>query len=145
MWGDPGNSVRLPDVGENLSFHDLQFIQFFYRMSPVADCKTSLFRQRAGIENPDFRGSIAHKDLAAMAGQTPSFSGVSKPAQQMEVAQSIHKSYLPLPCQLHHCILQQGNSFTKKLWCKVYALNDLPSFQTHLAERGTTLQASAFV
>src|SRR6202051_1346336 len=145
LRGDPGNSVRLPDVGENLSFDDLQFIQLFYRMSPVADCKTSLFGQRAGIENADFRRSIAHKDLAAIAGQTPSFSGISKLAQQLEVAQSIHKSCLRLPCQLHHCILQQGNSFTKELWCEVDAPNHLPSFQSHLAKRGTTLQAGAFV
>jgi hypothetical protein len=46
---DLGNAIAVPHVGEDLPFHELQFIQLIDRGQAIADLKAMLFLKSFGI------------------------------------------------------------------------------------------------
>ena len=52
---DPGDSISLPHVGENLALHELEFVQLFDGSIAILDCEMPLFLKRAGVQNADRR------------------------------------------------------------------------------------------
>ena len=85
------------------------------------DCKPALFRQRAAIQNADFRRSVAHEDLMTIRRQTPSFPGIRKAAQQAKVVAghicgnsdfSYNENFIPSVVYSHPQIARVG--YTQK-------------------------------
>jgi hypothetical protein len=115
LWRDAGDAIGLPDIGENLSLDEFQFIQLVDRLVPIVDFDSTLFRERVAVQNADLSGPVAHEKVTAIGGETPSFAGVSEGAQQFEVAEVVDKSGLGLPGELHHCVSEESDSLTEKI------------------------------
>src|SRR5271156_1446595 len=136
---DSRNPIRLPHVGENLSFDELQFVQLIDGSVPIADFETPLLRKRACVQHANFGGSVAHEELVSCAlavrGKAPPFAGIGKAAQQTEVAQVVDKSDLRLPGELHNFVLEESDALAKELRRQINPLKNCSGLQTDLAQR----------
>src|SRR5271169_1478965 len=81
----------------------------------------------------------------AIRVEAPAFARIRKPAQQAEVAEVVNKSNLRLPSELNYFVVDEGNSFAKKLRRQVSSLNYLAGLQANLPQRGSAIETSAFV
>src|SRR5215831_95352 len=91
---DPRDTIRLPYVGQNLSFEKLELVEFGDRRAAVTDLKATFFAERAPVKNPDRGRAIAHEKICSIGRQAPAFAGVRKAAEQMKVARVVDESNL---------------------------------------------------
>ena len=90
---NPGNAIRVPDVGENLSFHELQFVQLIDRRGSIVNLEPTLLLKRLRIQNANLRRAVTQEKFAAIGRKAPAFSGVRDFPQQAEVFDVIDETH----------------------------------------------------
>ncbi len=70
---NPRDSIAVPDVGENLSLDELQFVQLIDGSRSIVNFQPSFLLQSFGIEYPDLLCPIAQEHFPAISGEAPPF------------------------------------------------------------------------
>ncbi len=71
-----GDAIAVPNIREDLTVDEFQFIQLIDRGRAVANFQAALFLQSFRIENSNLGCSVTQEKLAATGCEAPTFSGV---------------------------------------------------------------------
>lgn len=144
-WGDSCNPVGLPDVGKQLAFHPLQFVEVVDGLACVTDLDPALFRQSLRVPNANLIRAVVHEDTGCVMGQSPAFARVGETALLPKIFQAEDEANLSLVRQLDDPVVHDGDAFAEILAGERQVLENLTGFQFHLAQRGASGQAGTLV
>ena len=70
--------VFIPDVRPDFPLHEFQFVEPVDRAAVKGDGDSAHLTQTVGIQEAQFRRAVAHNQIAAILGQSPTFTFITK-------------------------------------------------------------------
>ncbi len=133
--------VGLPHVGEDLALDVLQLVQEADLAKGVVDQHEAVDAEVLGIDEEHGRGAIAHDELPAVGGQSPTLAGIVEAADRRQVVGGIDETGVGDIGQLVEAIAEDDGTLAEVARAQAVLLDQRAALQVPLHQPRLAVEA----